>query len=151
MDWVCTHTGPPVSSPPLGQVGTAWHPPLGLQLLNVPNLITVLAIDSHVRAVESTQQTASLNDADNVTVLLESSGRLPQTDHCDLFLCNPPYYSDYRISELFLETAAEALRPGGFVHVVTKLTDWHENRMIEYFANAAVHRFGDYDVVISRR
>lgn len=111
----------------------------------------VLAVDSHVRAIQSTEQTAALNDAGNVSVLLTSDGNVSEAGSCDLFLCNPPYYSDYRISELFLESAAESLRAGGRLHLVTKLTEWHENRMIELFANAAVHNFGEYNVVVSRR
>ncbi|MEQ9407005.1 MAG: methyltransferase [Fuerstiella sp.] len=110
----------------------------------------VLAVDSHARAVQATQDTAALNDITNVSVMLTSNGVVPDSGQHDLFLCNPPYYSDFRISELFLQSAAEAVRPGGRIHLVTKLTDWHENRMIELFANATVHRFGEYDVVVSR-
>lgn len=111
----------------------------------------VVAVDSHARAVQSTEKTAALNSADNVAVELTSTGLVAGSESFDLFLCNPPYYSDYRISELFLQSAAEMLRPGGFVHVVTKLSDWHENRVIEIFANAVVHRYGEYDVIVARR
>ena len=110
----------------------------------------VIAVDSHARAVQSAEQTAALNGAGNVSVVLTSDGNVPIPGTHDLFLCNPPYYSDFRISELFLQSAVEALRPGGRIHVVTKLTDWHENRMIEIFANAESHRFGTYNVVVSK-
>ncbi|MCA9050479.1 MAG: methyltransferase, partial [Planctomycetaceae bacterium] len=109
----------------------------------------VLAVDSHARAVQSTERTAALNEAANLSVLLTSDGGIPEPGTWDLFLCNPPYYSDYRISELFLLSAEEALRRGGRVGLVTKLTDWHENRMIEIFANAKVHSFGEYNVIVS--
>ena len=33
---------------------------------------------------------------------------------------NPPYYSDYRIADVFLETAYRALRPGGVCLSVVK-------------------------------
>lgn len=111
---------------------------------------TVVAVDSHARAVQCTEQTALLNGAPNVSALLTSDGLVPAMGTYDLFLCNPPYYSDYRISELFLQSAAESLRPGGRIHLVTKLTDWHENRMIEIFANAETKRFGEYDVIMSK-
>lgn len=111
---------------------------------------TVVAVDSHARAVQCTEQTALLNGAQNVSALLTSDGMVPAMGTYDLFLCNPPYYSDYRISELFLQSAAESLRPGGRIHLVTKLTDWHENRMIEVFANAETKRFGEYDVIMSK-
>lgn len=111
----------------------------------------VLAVDSHARAVQSTEETAALNQAGNVEVLLTSDGQVPGAGQFDLYLCNPPYFSDFRISEVFLQSASEALRPGGRIHLVTKLLDWHENRMIELFANAAAHPFGDYQVIVSRR
>jgi 16S rRNA (guanine1207-N2)-methyltransferase len=111
----------------------------------------IIAVDSHARAVESTFRTATLNDVTNVATLLTSDGGIPDPGTHDLFLCNPPYYSDFRISELFLEAAVEALRPGGKIHLVTKLTDWHQNRMIEIFANATIHQIGEYDVIVSRR
>ncbi|HIE97946.1 MAG TPA: hypothetical protein EYG03_19505 [Planctomycetes bacterium] len=116
--------------------------------LEYPNA-KVLAVDSHARAVQSTEATAALNEASNVSVLLTADGNVPGAGTWDLFLCNPPYYSDFRISELFLQSAVEAVTFGGQIHLVTKLTDWHQNRMIEIFANAAVHRFGGYDVIVS--
>jgi 16S rRNA (guanine1207-N2)-methyltransferase len=116
--------------------------------LEYPNA-TVLAVDSHARAIQSTESTAALNHASNVAFLLTADGHVPDPGTWDLFLCNPPYYSDFRISELFLQSAVEALTFGGRIHLVTKLTDWHQNRMIEIFANAEVHRFGEYDVITS--
>ncbi|MCP4782498.1 MAG: methyltransferase [Fuerstiella sp.] len=116
--------------------------------LEYPNA-EVLAVDSHARAVQSTEATASLNEANNVSVLLTADGNIPNAGTWDLFLCNPPYYSDFRISEFFLQSAVQALTFGGKIHLVTKLTDWHQNRMIEIFANATVYRFGEYDVIVS--
>lgn len=109
----------------------------------------VIAVDSHARAVQSTERTAALNDAHNVAVLLTSGGDIPGPGTHDLFLCNPPYYSDYRISELFLDSAEESLRQGGRIHLVTKQIEWHHNRMLERFANADVYEIGEYHVVVS--
>jgi 16S rRNA (guanine1207-N2)-methyltransferase len=110
---------------------------------------SVLAVDSHARAVQSTERTARLNQVTNLNVMLTSNGLLPNAGEYDLFLANPPYYSDYRISEIFLISASESLKPGGRLHLVTKSTEWHENRMTELFGNVSVKRFGDYDVLIS--
>lgn len=118
--------------------------------LRYPDAV-VLAVDSHARAVQSTEQTAALNDVRNVSVRLTSDGSVPDPGTWDLFICNPPYYSDFRISELFLDSAFEALRRGGRIHLVTKLTDGHFTRMEEVFGNAAVHRYGDYDVIVSMK
>lgn len=110
---------------------------------------SVLAVDSHARAVHSTQLTAELNEVQNVSVMLTSNGVLPSPASYDLFLCNPPYYSDFRISEVFLQSADEAVRAGGRIHLVTKLRDVHVDRMRELFGNAEVHQIGEYDVIVS--
>lgn len=107
----------------------------------------VIAVDSHARAVQATERTAALNGATNVSAILNSSGNVPQPGTHDIFLCNPPYYSDYRISEIFLQAAEESLRIGGRIHLVTKQIEWHHNRMIEIFANAEVVKIGDYHIV----
>ena len=108
----------------------------------------VLAVDSHVRAVQSTETTAARNDVTNLTTMLSCHAVLPDEGKWDLYLANPPYYSDYRISELFLQSAAASLRPEGRIHLVTRLTDWHESRMRELFTNIEVRRIGEYDVII---
>ena len=38
----------------------------------------------------------------------------------DVFVGNPPYYSDYRIAEVFLDTAKRALKNGGTCYTVVK-------------------------------
>lgn len=106
----------------------------------------VLAVDSDARAVECTQMSAGLNGLNNVRALLTSDGKVPDPGTWDLLLGNPPYYSDYRIAELFLQTARTSLRPGGKVLLVTKLTEWHEARMKQLFRNVRLDQFGDYTV-----
>ncbi|HAV30456.1 MAG TPA: hypothetical protein DCX79_00460, partial [Planctomycetaceae bacterium] len=88
----------------------------------------VLAIDSDARAVECTAQTARLNDLSRIQVQLDSEGQVPDAGQWDLLLGNPPYYSDFRIAELFLQAARKALRPGGQVLIVTKPVEWQEAR-----------------------
>lgn len=108
----------------------------------------ILAVDSHARAVECTSASAVRNEIDRIDVLLESDAVLPNANSWDLILTNPPYYSDFRISELFLHAAFSALRPGGRIHLVTKLLDWHLSRMNQLFRDVEVHRIGEYDVII---
>ena len=114
-------------------------------------LARVLAVDSHARAVQCTLATAAANNIDRIDCLLTSDAVLPQPDSWDLFLTNPPYYSDFRISELFIQSARRALRPGGRIHLVTKLTDWHETRLNQLFRDVQTHRIGEYDVVVGRK
>ena len=106
----------------------------------------VLAIDSDARAVECTAQTARLNDLSRIQVQLDSEGQVPDAGQWDLLLGNPPYYSDFRIAELFLQAARKALRPGGQVLIVTKPVEWQEARMKQLFQNVQAYKFGEYTV-----
>lgn len=72
----------------------------------------VLAIDSDARAVECTAQTARLNDLSRIQVQLDSEGQVPDAGQWDLLLGNPPYYSDFRIAELFLQASAKGVASG---------------------------------------
>ncbi len=106
----------------------------------------ILAIDSDARAIESTLASAKLNQITSVETLQTSDGKVPEPKTWDLLVGNPPYYSDYRISELFLQAAKNSLRPGGRVHIVTKLLDWHGARMKQLFNNVQAHIIGEYTV-----
>jgi 16S rRNA G1207 methylase RsmC len=106
----------------------------------------ILAVDSDARAVECTQLSAALNEITSIHTLLTSDGVLPEPGTWDLLLGNPPYYSDYRISELFLQAARTGLREGGRIHIVTKLLEWHQARMEQLFSNVQQHVISDYTV-----
>lgn len=111
----------------------------------------ILAVDSDARAVECTARSAELNSITNVSTRLTSDGVIPDPGTWDLLLGNPPYYSDYRIAELFLQTAKSSLKPGGRIHLVTKLTEWHEARMRQLFDSLEPHTFGEYTVFTARQ
>jgi len=106
----------------------------------------ILAVDSDARAVECTLRSAELNEITSIQTLLASDGVLPDPGMWDLLLGNPPYYSDYRISELFLQAARTRLREGGRIHLVTKLLEWHQARMEQLFADVRQHVISDYTV-----
>ena len=61
-------------------------------------------------------------------------GTPPETDGTfDVFAGNPPYYSDYRIAEVFLDTARRALKPGGVCYTVCKNAAGLEPVQKKYF------------------
>ncbi len=111
----------------------------------------ILAVDSDARAIECTQISAKLNEITSVETLQTSDGVIPEPKSWDLLLGNPPYYSDYRISELFLQAAKNGLRSGGRIHLVTKLLDWHGARMKQLFASVEMHPIGEYVVFTARQ
>lgn len=112
--------------------------------------VNVVALDSHARAVECTAKGAALNGLDNVTAILNADGDAPDPGSYDLVLGNPPYYSDYRIAEVFLQGAKRALKPGGKVLIVAKSYAWYENRMPELFDDVNLHEHKQYTVVEGR-
>lgn len=80
----------------------------------------LVMVDSHSRAVEAAKENAaSLGIA--AEVILADDGTPARMDGTfDVFAGNPPYYSEYRIAEVFLETANRALKPGGAAYLVCK-------------------------------
>lgn len=81
---------------------------------------TLVLVDSHARAVEAATENAEKFGIP-AEVILSDSGTPSRMDGTfDVFVGNPPYYSDYRIAEVFLETARRALRPGGVCYTVVK-------------------------------
>ena len=87
--------------------------------------VHVHAFDAAARAVECTRRGAAINGLDNLTVALECAGNVPEPGSYDLALANPPYYSDFRIAELFVEAAYRALAPEGTLLIVTKQPTWY--------------------------
>ena len=88
--------------------------------LAAPRGLAVL-VDSNLRAVEASQ--ASVRRAgvqDRALVVLSCDLDSLRSNAFDLVLANPPYFSDYRIAELFVSTARRILKRGGELLLVTK-------------------------------
>lgn len=82
-----------------------------------PDLVMV---DSHARAVEAARINSEAFGIDAEIILADNGTPERMDGSFDVFLGNPPYYSDYRIADVFLETAARALKPGGICYTVVK-------------------------------
>ena len=67
----------------------------------------------------------------------------------DVFVGNPPYYSDYRIADVFLETAKRALRPGGVCYTVCKNAAGLEPVQKRYFPAVEIIKRRGYAVLKS--
>lgn len=109
--------------------------------------IRVHALDTSARAVECTRRAAEANGLANVTVALEATGRVPEPGSWDLVLANPPYYSDFRIAELFVESARLALAPGGTLLLVTKQPAWYVDTLPRMWTNVAREEVKTYHLV----
>ena len=67
----------------------------------------------------------------------------------DVFVGNPPYYSEYRIAEVFCETAKRALKPGGECYMVCKNAEGLRPVMEQYFPEIAIIPRRGYSVLRS--
>lgn len=112
--------------------------------------VSVMALDSNPRAIECTRRGAERNGITTIQAILDCDGLAAQTGDFDLVLANPPYFSNYAIAELFLDTAFQALKVGGLVHVVTKTANWFLERMPLWFVDIHEQEVGGYRVLTGR-
>ncbi len=111
----------------------------------------LVMVDSHSRAVEAAQLNAT-NFNLPAEVILADNGTPERMDGTfDVFVGNPPYYSDYRIAEVFLETAKRALRPGGVCYTVVKNAAGLKPVQEKYFSTVEVINRRGYAVLKSVR
>jgi len=93
---------------------------VGLLVASAVKGVSLVMVDSHSRAVEAAEVNAKAFGAD-AEVILSDDGTPPEMDGSfDVFVGNPPYYSDYRIADVFLATAVRALKTGGTCYTVVK-------------------------------
>jgi len=108
--------------------------------------IEILAVDSHTRAVECTRRGAELNGLENIQTLCSDEGDYGADGTFDVALGNPPYYSGFRISEIFCQAAIRNLRPGGRAILVTKTPEWYQHRLPEILDNVELLKSGRYHI-----
>jgi 16S rRNA G1207 methylase RsmC len=118
--------------------------------------VPVDAIDSNPRAVESTRWAVAHASADRqlalpIAVTLDCDGSSIANDAYDLVLANPPYFSDFRIARLFVETAERALRRNGLLKLVTKTPEWYADHLPESFTEVTTRPIGNYIIVSSQK
>ncbi|MEI7901453.1 MAG: methyltransferase [bacterium] len=109
----------------------------------------VTFIDSHARALAATHRNLTAAGLEKAELILSDAG-IEKTGFT-LFAGNPPYYSDFRIAELFLQTAHATLRPGGLCLVVAKAARALEELQLARFGNAEILPRRGYGVVKSLR
>jgi 16S rRNA (guanine1207-N2)-methyltransferase len=109
------------------------------------------ALDSNPRALEAVAWAAQHNGvADRVRTILACDAEGVSPASYDLVLANPPYYSQYRLAELFVQAARKGLRPGGTLLLVTKATAWYRQHLPLWFSELAEHAVGGYTVFQAR-
>jgi len=108
-------------------------------------------IDSHSRAVEAAQENAKAFGIEAEVVMTDCGiDHLKGAKHAyDVFVGNPPYYSDYRIADVFLDTAKKALKHGGVCYTVCKNAAGLEPVQRRYFPEVEIIKRRGYAVLKS--
>ena len=133
--------------------------------------VHVHAVDSNPRALQCTLHGAELNgltvvnqpvttvhgdsDSDDepstLSVQLDATGHVRDPGTFDLVVANPPYYSDWAITAIFVEAAARALKTGGRLFLVTKNANWYRNNLPFVLSDVEVHPLREYSIVTARQ
>lgn len=134
--------------------------------------VHVHAVDSNPRALQSTLHGAELNgitvvnqpvgpsrageavsedERSTLSIQLDDSGHVRYPSTFDLVLANPPYYSNWAITAIFIEAAARALKPGGRMFLVTKSPNWYRNNLHFVLSDVEIHDIRDYSIVTARQ
>ncbi len=113
--------------------------------------VTLHGIDANTRAVECTLEGAALNGLAGATAAVTATGEIRAPGQFDLAVGNPPYHSQFRIAEIFVQAARRGLKPGGRVAMVTRKPEWFDARMRQFFQQIEVRESRTYYVVSGRQ
>lgn len=134
--------------------------------------VHVHAVDSNPRALQCTLHGAESNglmvvnqpvkpsragqavpedERSSLSIQLDDSGHVRYPGTFDLVLANPPYYSNWAITAIFIEAAARALKPGGRLFLVTKSPNWYRNNLHFVLSDVEVHDVREYSIVTARQ
>lgn len=114
--------------------------------------VDVTAVDCNPRAVQSAVRGAEANGiGDRVEGVLDADGSHLEPNWYDLSLANPPYFSNWRIAEHFLQASLWGLKPRGEILVVTKTPHWFAERMPQLFTHVEGEQVKDYWVIRGRK
>lgn len=102
--------------------------------LRAPN-VSVVAVDSNPRALECTRWAVEHNGLSRFELVLDAWGKPLESASCDAFLGNPPYFSHYRIAEIFIRAATRVLKPDGRIWLVARQPAWFGERLALNFSD----------------
>jgi 16S rRNA (guanine1207-N2)-methyltransferase len=114
-----------------------------------PASVSLVMVDSHARAVEAAKENSEKFGIAAEVVLADDGSPARMDGTFDVFVGNPPYYSDYRIADVFLETAKRALKAGGACYTVCKNAAGLEPVQRRYFPDVEIIKRRGYAVLKS--
>jgi len=105
----------------------------------------VTFVDSHARALAATHRNLAALGLAGHTLVLSDTG-IPEKGF-DRVVGNPPYFSDFRIAQMFVDTASGALRNGGIGLLVAKSPAGLHTCVKTRFTDTAVIARRGYNVI----
>ncbi|NUO08328.1 MAG: methyltransferase [Candidatus Brocadia sp.] len=123
---------------------------IGMSIAVNQDVSRVCFVDSNSRAFYITEKNCQLNGLERYELVMSDTG-IKEEGGFTLFTGNPPYFSHYKISELFISIAYRALKPQGRAYLVAKTATWHYKFMKNVFGNAEVINRRGYEIIKSVR
>lgn len=135
-------------------LGCGWGA-MGILAARRTGAARLVMIDANARAVEMARLNALALGHAQALVRHEADAESIQSGAddgaFDLVISNPPYGTDYRVAEMFVEAARRALRPGGRLFVVAKNNPRLVRRVREVFGNLEELRRRGYTILAAVR
>lgn len=122
---------------------------VGMLIARAVKGVSLVGVDSHSRAIEAANLNAQALGVETEMILSDNGTPARMDGTFDVFVGNPPYYSDYRIAEVFLDTAKRALKPGGVCYTVCKNAAGLEPVQRQYFPDVEIIKRRGYAVLKS--
>ncbi|MBC7820297.1 MAG: methyltransferase, partial [Planctomycetaceae bacterium] len=91
------------------------------------------------------------DEGSTLSIQLDATGHVRYPGTFDLVLANPPYYSNWAITAIFVEAAARALKPGGRLFLVTKSPNWYRNNLPFVLSDVDILPIREYSIVTARQ
>ncbi len=124
---------------------------VGLLLANRQADVRVTYLDSHARALAATWANVQALGVQASSRLVLSDCGCAAEERFDVVAGNPPYYSDYRIAQLFVDCAAQVMDVGARGYLVAKSVEGLTRCVKSRFSEVACIARRGYGVVAFNR
>lgn len=120
---------------------------VGIAIAKFYNPKQTIFVDSNIRALDCAKKNVLLNEIDNCLFTLTDEGL--NKKKATIFVGNPPYFSNFRIADLFIDNAYSNLAKGGSAYIVAKNIKHIQRAMLKVFGNANIIPRRGYNVIAS--
>lgn len=120
---------------------------VGVAISKFYNPKETIFVDSNIRALDCARKNVEINNLVNCQFLLTDEGLSKKK--ATIFVGNPPYFSNFRIADLFIDNAFSNLSKGGTAYIVAKNINHIHRAMLKVFGNATIELRRGYSVISS--